>query len=110
MNVADFWFQHSPIFGHCALSHTVCRFSSRAIFFRLWKVSPIGAFAFSHAGLAAGFLGVRSICTSSAFNWISDEATGGVIPSIVSVRLKTAEPHQPQCKRNQSGTRYLATA
>src|SRR3981081_1257137 len=77
------------MFGHCALSHTVCRFSSRAIFFRLWKVSPIGAFAFSHAGLAAGFLGVRSICTRSAFNWISDEATGGVIPSIVSVRSKT---------------------
>jgi hypothetical protein len=72
------------MFGHCALSHTVCRFNSRAIFFRLWKVSPIGAFAFSHAGLAEGFRGVRSICTNSLFNWISDEATGGVIPSIVS--------------------------
>src|SRR5438094_9024852 len=71
------------MFGHCALSHTVCRFSSRAIFFRLWKVSPIGAFAFSHAGLAAGFFGVRSICTSSVFNWISEEATGGVIVFIV---------------------------
>ena len=29
MNVAVPWFQHSPMFGHCASSHTVCRFSSR---------------------------------------------------------------------------------
>ena len=29
MNVAVLWFQHSPIFGHCADSHTVCR-SKRA--------------------------------------------------------------------------------
>ena len=29
MNVAVPWFQHSPMFGHCASSQTVCRFSSR---------------------------------------------------------------------------------
>ena len=29
MNVAVPWFQHSPMFGQRASSHTVCRFSSR---------------------------------------------------------------------------------
>ena len=72
MKVADFWFQHSPRLGQFALSHTVCRFSSRASFFRLWKVSPPGARAFSHSGLRSGRRGTRSI-------WTSSSAIGGVI-------------------------------
>ena len=76
MKVADFWFQHSPMLGHCALSQTVCRFSSRAIFLRLWNVSPMGAFAFSHAGFGAGLRGVRSIWMSSDG---SSKADGGIM-------------------------------
>ena len=66
MKVADFWFQHSPMLGHWALSQTVWRLSSRASFLRLWKVSPMGARALSHSGLRAGLRGVRSIWMSSA--------------------------------------------
>jgi hypothetical protein len=34
MKVAVPWFQHSPMFGHCASSHTVWSFSSRISVFR----------------------------------------------------------------------------
>src|ERR1700709_1267785 len=64
MKVAAFWFQHSPMLGHCALSQTVWRFRSRASFFRLWNVSPTGARALSHSGFLAGLRGLRSIWTS----------------------------------------------
>ena len=33
MKVAVRWFQHSPMFGQCADSHTVCRLSERARLF-----------------------------------------------------------------------------
>ena len=35
MNVAVRWFQHSPMFGQCADSHTVCKSSLRASALRL---------------------------------------------------------------------------
>ncbi len=66
MKVAVFWFQHSPMLGQWADSQTVCRLRSRASFLRAWKVSPMGARAFSHSGLRAGLRGERSIWTSSA--------------------------------------------
>src|ERR1039458_6189128 len=72
MKVADFWFQHSPRLGQFALSQTVCRWRSRASFFRAWKVSPPGARAFSHSGLRWGRRGVRSI-------WTSSSVIGGII-------------------------------
>src|SRR5580692_11461690 len=77
MKVADFWFQHSPILGHWADSQTVCRFSSRASFLRLWKVSPPGALAFSHAGFGPRILGARSICTSSAVGGVTVKLYAG---------------------------------
>src|SRR5260370_33959589 len=92
MNVADFWFQHSPMLGHCALSHTVCRFSSRAIFFRLWKVSPIGAFAFSHAGLAAGPPRGTSTPPRSPHHRISPAHTRAGSPVLRIVRLNNRPP------------------
>ena len=61
MNVAVLWFQHSPMLGHCADSHTVCNPSPRASFFRLWKLSPTGAFARNHCGF-----GTRG----GGLNWI----------------------------------------
>src|ERR1019366_10657319 len=64
MKFAVLWCQHSPIFGHCADSQTVCRPSPRASFFKLWKLSPAGALALSHEGLGLGTLGPRSIWTS----------------------------------------------
>src|ERR1700712_3978508 len=67
MNVADFWFQHSPMLGQWALSHTVCRFRSRAIFLSAWNVSPTGARAFNQAGFAIGLRGVRSIWIRDSF-------------------------------------------
>jgi hypothetical protein len=66
MKVAVLWFQHSPMFGHCADSHTVCRPSPRANFFKLWKLSPEGAFARSQVGL-----GIR--CGGAISIWISWE-------------------------------------
>ena len=37
-------FQHSPMFGHDALSHTVCSPSSATRFFRSKNTSPVGIF------------------------------------------------------------------
>src|SRR5580704_5901097 len=64
MKVAVLWFQHSPMFGHCADSQTVCSPRPRASFFRLWKLSPTGARAFSHEGLGVGIRGPSSIWMS----------------------------------------------
>src|SRR5271155_5289045 len=64
MKVAVLWFQHSPMFGHCADSQTVCSPNPRASFFRLWKLSPTGARAFSHPGLGVGIRGPSSIWMS----------------------------------------------
>src|SRR5579885_3330831 len=69
MKVAVRWFQHSPRFGHWADSHTVCRPRPRANFFRVWKLSPTGAFARSHSGLGCRTGGPSSI-------WISELAPG----------------------------------
>ena len=63
MKVAVLWFQHSPMLGQWADSQTVCRPSSRVSFLSAWKVSPMGARAFSQTGFAMGLRGVRSICT-----------------------------------------------
>src|SRR6266567_7816319 len=52
------------MFGHCADSQTVCRPKLRASFFKLWKFSPTGALAFSHAGLGCRTGGPSWICTS----------------------------------------------
>src|SRR5437588_12535582 len=52
------------MFGHCADSQTVCRLKLRASFFKLWKFSPTGALALSHAGLGCRTGGPRWICTS----------------------------------------------
>src|SRR3989442_14425331 len=50
--------------GHCADSQTVCRPRLRASFFKLWKFSPTGALALSHAGLGCRTGGPRWICPS----------------------------------------------
>src|SRR4029077_12921220 len=50
MNVAVPWFQHSPMFGHCASSHTVWRFSSRIRLLRRAYRGEPGARTFSHSG------------------------------------------------------------
>ena len=71
------------MFGHCADSHTVCRPSPRARRFRLWKLSPTGAFARSHCGLGARSGGESSI-------WMSWDAPA--IVSILTVRLKMTRP------------------
>jgi len=63
--VAVRWFQHSPMFGHCADSQTVCNPSPRASLLRLWKFSPTGALALSHSGFACRTGRARSIWT----NW-----------------------------------------
>src|SRR5579864_4397440 len=65
IKVAVRWFQHSPMFGHCADSQTVCRPRPRASFFKLWKFSPTGALARSHSGFGCRTGGPRSIWT----NW-----------------------------------------
>src|SRR5438093_8119532 len=52
------------MFGHCADSQTVCRPKLRASFFKLWKFSPTGALALSHAGLGCRTGGPSWICTS----------------------------------------------
>src|SRR3989442_2162943 len=52
------------MFGHCADSQTVCRLKLRASFFKLWKFSPTGALALSHAGLGCRTGGPSWICTS----------------------------------------------
>src|ERR1700751_3385426 len=59
--------------GHCADSQTVCRPSPRANFFRLWKLSPTGAFARSHSGLGRLTGGLSSI-------WISWDAPAITVP------------------------------
>src|ERR1700730_188363 len=64
MKVAVLWFQHSPILGHWADSHTVCKPNPRANFLRLWKLSPTGALALSHDGLGILSGPPGSICTS----------------------------------------------
>ncbi len=46
-------FQHSPMLGHCASSHTVCRPRSRSELCRYSKRSPCGARWRSHGGLLA---------------------------------------------------------
>lgn len=43
-------FQHSPILGHCASSHTVCSLSPDSVSFTSWYFSPCGAFCLSHPG------------------------------------------------------------
>src|SRR5215469_6082263 len=68
--------------GHCADSQTVCSPSPRASFFRLWKLSPTGAFARSHCGLGRRGGGASSI-------WISWEAPA--IPSILPVHFLSNE-------------------
>src|SRR5256885_11625723 len=52
------------MFGHCADSQTVCRPKLRASFFKLWKFSPTGALALSHAGLGCRTGGPSWIFTS----------------------------------------------
>src|SRR3954452_23727023 len=78
MKVAVLWFQHSPMFGHCADSHTVWRLSPRASFFSSWKFSPMGARAFSHAGFGSRVFGAISIWIKSgvAMNPLSYDAWG----------------------------------
>src|SRR5688500_10033368 len=46
-------FQHSPMFGHLALSQTVCSRWSCTSRLSLANPSPAGIFIFSHAGLRA---------------------------------------------------------
>jgi hypothetical protein len=46
-------FQHSPMLGHCASSHTVCRPRSRRELCRYSKRSPCDARWRSHGGLLA---------------------------------------------------------
>lgn len=43
-------FQHSPIFGHCASSHTVCRFSDRSWPVKSSYLSPCAPLCRSHPG------------------------------------------------------------
>src|SRR5512141_142316 len=76
------------MFGHCADSHTVCRFSPRANFLRLWKFSPIGARALSHAGLA-----VRGLVPSSI--WINSEVAMNPLFYDAFTASGDSEPHLP---------------
>src|SRR5262245_11586438 len=50
MNVAVPWCQHSPMFGHCASSQTVCRLSARIRPLRRWYPGEPGARTLSHSG------------------------------------------------------------
>src|ERR1700721_190780 len=66
--------------GHCADSQTVCRPSPRASFFRLWKLSPTGAFALSHEGFGVGILGPSSIWISWEDADMTDFSLAGAAP------------------------------
>src|SRR5262245_27293920 len=51
MNVAVPWCQHSPMFGHCASSQTVCRPSCGTRPLSRGQLGDPGARTFTHSGL-----------------------------------------------------------
>jgi len=69
MMVSDWRFQHSPMFGHDALSQTVCSPSSATRCLRSKKTSPCGIF----------------IRIQSGFRSDRGRAAGGAPPSLTSV-------------------------
>src|SRR5262249_34047776 len=61
ITVACFCFQHSPMFGQAASSHTVCRLRRRMRSRVSWYSRDIGAFTRNHSGLrGAGWTGLSA--------------------------------------------------
>src|ERR1700685_2413570 len=87
MNVAVRWFQHSPMLGHCADSHTVCNPRPRDSFLRLWKFSPTGALARSHSGFGGHTVDPTSIWT----NWELPPIPHSILHDSLAIREHASE-------------------